>query len=133
MPYKLPRRRPVLAVNQQPSPDQRQAQIDQAKRHLQTQKDVADLVAEKIHSRLIQRKAAADLALLRITSDMSPEEVSARKELRRADARVAQSEIDHMMYEHDGLVQAIKLMEEQIEKAENPSPIVQAAPRVSIA
>ncbi len=86
-----------------PSPEQMKSAIDQAKRHIQTQKEVADLLAEKIEARVAQR---------------------------RADARFAQAEINHMQYEHEGLLKAIEQAEKEIAKVENPSPIAQAAPRV---
>lgn len=82
----------------QPSPEQLKAALDQARAHIQTQKDVADLLGEKIE---------------------------ARRQQRRADARYAAAEIDHMRYEHEGLLTAIEAAEKQVAAVENPSPIVQ--------
>lgn len=141
--YKLPRKGTMSPMQRPPSSDQMKAAIEQAKAHIQTQKEVADLLGEKINCRSQQRVAEAVLAMIRInalgrqvlqedgTDDISShnseirEEIEARRALRRANARFAAAEIAHMVYEHEGLLRAIEMAEKQIEAAEHPSPIMQ--------
>jgi hypothetical protein len=123
---------------QGPSPEQVRAAIAEGRRHIRTQKEVADMLAEKILAKSLQRKWKAELAWVQIgrlrdqlmglsgPDAALSEEIEVRRKLRRADARFAAAEIAHMTYEHEGLIKAIELNEAQIEKAEHPSPIVGA-------
>lgn len=121
--YKFPPRARVVP-NMQPPPGNLQAAIDQAKKHIETQKEVADMLAEKIVAREQQRKCDAIVASVQIERTRlteSIEMVDALRAQRRANARFAASEIAMMRYEHEGLLMAIGQAEAQIETAEQQS------------